>query len=81
MHDYANDWFGGARAVAAPVAEPAESHQSSIHDGASFDVEAASLVRLYVLAYEHRTGQAPTTRHIGGLRALHGVELGRGAAR
>jgi len=95
MHDYANDWFVGARAVAAPrtperhayaylhvapvtpAAEPTKSRQTSIHDGASPDVEAASLVRLYVLVHEHRTGQALATRHVG---SLHGVEMARGAA-
>jgi hypothetical protein len=96
MHDYANDWFVWARAVAAPrtpghhayaylhaapatpAAEPAESCQLSLHDEASPDAEAASLVRLYVLVHEHRTGRALATRHIG---SLHGVELERGVAR
>jgi hypothetical protein len=96
MHDYANDWFVWARVVAAPrtpgrhvyaylhaapIAEPTESRQTPIHDEASPDVEAASLVRLYVLAHGNRTGQVPATRHVGGLRTLHDVEPERGSAR
>jgi hypothetical protein len=93
MHDYANNWFAGVGGAAAPrtsgrhayaylygapAAEPTEPRQTPVHDGASPDVEAASLVRRYVLVYEHSTGQAQTTRHMG---TLYGVKPKRGAAR
>ena len=64
-------------APAAPVVEPTGSRQTPIHDGASPDAEAASLVRFYVLAHEHRTGQALVTRHAG---SLHGVKPEGGTA-